>query len=136
MNEGEAPESEPAPDDDEAAGNEPDDLDELLAGLEEILQSGDAEEIDELPAPDLPSRDLEQDIRLKRIYANWLLGLLIGQLLIADGVFVVYAWAGRGWNLEAGVINGWLAATLIEIVGIVLVVARYLFPRRDVSPGD
>lgn len=35
-----------------------------------------------------------------------------------------------------GVIQVWLAATLLELVGVVLVVTRYLFPRRDlVAPA-
>lgn len=75
--------------------------------------------------------DLRQDVQLKRRYAKWLLILVAAQLLAADVVFVVYAWAGKGWELPAGVIEVWLAATLVELVGVVLVVTRYLFPRRD-----
>lgn len=75
--------------------------------------------------------DLRQDVQLKRRYAKWLLILVATQLLVADVVFVVYAWAGRSWDLSAGVIEVWLAATLAELIGVVLVITRYLFPRRD-----
>jgi hypothetical protein len=34
------------------------------------------------------------------------------------------------------VIEVWLAATLVELVGVVLVVTRYLFPRRDLIPAS
>jgi hypothetical protein len=77
--------------------------------------------------------DLRQDIQLKQRYAKWLLILIAAQLLVADLIFVVYAWAGEGWELSAGVIEVWLAATLVELVGVVLVVTRYLFPRRDLE---
>ena len=79
--------------------------------------------------------DLRQDVELKRRYAKWLLILIAAQLVVADLIFVVYAWAGRGWELSPGVIEVWLAATLIELVGVVAVVTRYLFPRRDLLPA-
>jgi Zn-dependent peptidase ImmA (M78 family) len=41
-----------------------------------------------------------QDIQLKRTYAKWLLILVAAQRLIADAVFVAYAWAGEDWPLE------------------------------------
>lgn len=72
-----------------------------------------------------------QDIQLKRTYAKWLLILVAAQLFVADAVFVTYAWAGENWHLETGVIQVWLAATLVELIGVALVITRYLFPRRD-----
>jgi hypothetical protein len=72
-----------------------------------------------------------QDIRLKKRYALGLLWLVGAQLLIADAVFVAYAWAGMGWKLEPEVIQIWLGGTLIELVTVALVVTQYLFPRRD-----
>ncbi len=77
-----------------------------------------------------------QDIRLKKSYAKWLLIMVAAQLAIADAVFVTYAWAGEGWHLDSGVIQVWLGATLVELVGVVLVVTQYLFPKRDRSPVD
>jgi hypothetical protein len=53
------------------------------------------------------------------------------QLAVADVVFIVYAWAGAHWHLTPTVINVWLVGTLVEVIGVVLVVTRYLFPRRD-----
>ncbi len=81
----------------------------------------------------LKGLDHLQDIRLKKFYATSLLCLVAIQLLIADAVFVVYAWAGRQWHLEAGVIQIWLGATLVEMIGVVLVVTQYLFPNRGKS---
>jgi hypothetical protein len=78
-------------------------------------------------------RDLEQDIELKKTYARTLLTAMLLQLAIADAVFVTYAWAGAHWRLTATVINVWLVGTLVEVIGVVLVVTRYLFPRREGS---
>lgn len=115
---------------------------ELIRELVQRMRAGepvdDGAEIDSLPEPaQLHAQDHQQDITLKKKYADWLLGAVIGQLLLANTVFVAYAWAGKGWDLEAVVINVWLGATLVQVIGVVAIVTRYLFPRRDSSPqGD
>lgn len=75
-----------------------------------------------------------QDIQLKKTYAKWLLRLVAAQLFVADAVFVAYAWAGKGWDIDTGVVQVWLVATLVELIGVALVITRYLFPRRDHDP--
>jgi hypothetical protein len=79
----------------------------------------------------LKGLDHWQDIQLKRSYAMALLRLVAGQLFVADAVFIVYAWAGRGWDLEPSVVQFWLGATIVELIGVALVVTQYLFPKRD-----
>lgn len=74
-----------------------------------------------------------QDIQLKKSYAKWLLRLVAAQLFVADAVFVAYAWAGEQWHLDPNVMQFWLSATLVELIGVAVVVTRYLFPRRDRS---
>jgi len=98
-----------------------------------LLASGRTEQSPELPEAysHLAEKELVQDRQLKLAYANWLRWLLCAQLGIADAVFVVYAWAGRKWHLDAAVIDVWLGATVVQVVGIVLVVTRHLFPLRD-----
>lgn len=83
---------------------------------------------------DLERQDRSQDIGLKKRYASWLLTLLSGQIAVTNLVFVVYAWAGRGWDVPDGVVLGWLAATVVELIGVVAIVVHHLFPRRD-HPG-
>ncbi len=73
----------------------------------------------------------EQEHALRERYATWILVVLAGQFLISDAVFVAYAWAGESWEIPAGVIQGWLAAMVIQIVGVAHVVTRHLFPSRD-----
>lgn len=95
----------------------------------ETVEATPLEELD--PATRLRHRDFEQDIILKRRYANILLWAMIGQVAAADVVFILYAHFGAHWKLSGSVINVWLGATLIEVIGVVLVVTRYLFPHRD-----
>jgi hypothetical protein len=99
----------------------------------EVLDAGEVRASAELPhgLRFLHEKELEQDRQLKLSYATWLRRLLAGQLAVADIVFVVYAWVGRRWKLEPIVIDIWLGATVVQVVGIVLVVTRHLFPQRD-----
>jgi glutathione S-transferase len=73
----------------------------------------------------------EQEHGLRQSYAEWLLWLLGAQFLIADAVFVAFAWAGRRWDLPPEVIEVWLASTVVQVLGVVAVVTRHLFPNRD-----
>lgn len=96
------------------------------------MTRADGPDLDTLdPDAALARDDRRQDIALKRRYATWLLWVLLAQLLVADVVFVVYAHVGHEWELSTTVIDSWLAATFLEVVGIVYVVTQHLFPRRD-----
>lgn len=75
----------------------------------------------------------EQEHGLRQKYADGILWLLGAQFLVADVVFVSFAWAGRGWDLTPGVIEVWLAATVVQVVGVVAIVTRHLFPSREGS---
>lgn len=75
----------------------------------------------------------EQEHGLRQKYADWIIWLLAAQLMVADAVFVTFAWAGRSWDLSPGVIEVWLAATVVQVVGVVAVVTRHLFPGPGVN---
>lgn len=116
------------------------------AAVEDVIQSGVAresslpEELRHLPERDraqaieLKRKSAELEHGLKRTYAMWILALLGLQLLLANAIFVAFAWAGENWDLSTAVIQAWLAATAVQIVGVVLVVTRHLFPNRDGKP--
>jgi hypothetical protein len=72
----------------------------------------------------------EQEHGLRQKYADWIIWLLGAQFVVADIVFVVFARAGRSWDLPPGVIEVWLAATVVQVVGVVAIVTRHLFPDR------
>lgn len=73
----------------------------------------------------------EQEHGLRQKYADWIIWLLGAQFVIADAVFVAFAWVGRRWDLPPGVIEVWLAATVVQVVGVVAIVTRHLFPGRE-----
>lgn len=73
----------------------------------------------------------QQEIELRRNYARSLLVVLAVQIIVADAVFCVFAAVGKHWNLSDGVMQVWLAAAVVEIIGVVAIVTRHLFPRRD-----
>jgi hypothetical protein len=75
----------------------------------------------------------EQAHGLRQKYADWIIWLLGAQFVVADAVFVAFAWAGRSWELTPGVIEVWVAATVVQVVGVVAIVTRHLFPNRDGS---
>lgn len=105
----------------------------LSPALSKVLVSPKVQELEKLPSDaELARQDKAQDIKLKKRYANWLLGIMLAQVLIANGVFIKYAHTGVDWQLEAGVIQAWLAATVVQVIGVVLVVVRYLFPQRGI----
>jgi hypothetical protein len=60
-----------------------------------------------------------------------LLVILAVQIVVADVVFCVFAAVGKHWHLSDGVMQIWLAAAVVEVIGVVAVVTRHLFPRRD-----
>jgi hypothetical protein len=47
---------------------------------------------------------------------------------------VAFAWIGENWDLSSGVIEVSFGATVVQVVGIVFIVARHLFPNRDGGP--
>ena len=80
----------------------------------------------------LRKEDIKSDIALKRMYARWMLGLMTAQIVIADVGFFLYGF-GVEWRVDAPVMHVWLVSTVVEVIGVVFGISRYLFPRRDSS---
>jgi hypothetical protein len=97
--------------------------------IRQMSESTDIEPLDELDV-DLARRDRSQNIALKDRYARRLLGLLTVQLILSNGIFALYAGLGWDWKVPDGVMLGWLGTTVVELIGVVLVV-HHLFPARD-----
>lgn len=69
----------------------------------------------------------QADNRSRRRYSVLFPVVLIGQLLTADTVFLIYGYY-NSWRIPSSSIDVWLGASVVEVVGIVLVIVRYLFP--------
>ena len=52
------------------------------------------------------------------------------QLIVVNAVSVIYADDGYHWHPTEGVVQIWLTATFVQIVSVVVVITRSLFPRR------
>ncbi len=60
-------------------------------------------------------------------------GAAAAQFFSANIAFYVYA-KHKHWDIPPDVMIGWLSATVAQIVGIVLVIAKYLFPEGGAKP--
>lgn len=69
----------------------------------------------------------EQDLNLRRMVAKWSIGFVCAQLIAANVFFGWYLWYNRV-DPDAKIMTVWLASTVIEVIGIVAVIARSLFP--------
>jgi len=69
----------------------------------------------------------QNEVDLHRRVGNGALLLMASQLFIADTAFYLYGFE-NGWHIPTAAITTWLAATVIQIVGVVLVIAKNLFP--------
>lgn len=96
-----------------------------MVGDRELADAESADEAEDAPSVEVPweFRHLEERERvqglslrklyaeqehgLRRKYADWIIWMLGAQFLVADAVFVVFAWAGRRWDLPAGVVEVW-----------------------------
>jgi formate hydrogenlyase subunit 3/multisubunit Na+/H+ antiporter MnhD subunit len=65
---------------------------------------------------------------MRDVFGRVLLGVLVVQILGADAVFVLYAWKGVDRNVPTATVSVWLSAVVVQVIGVVLVVVKYLFP--------
>ena len=106
---------------------------EVTALARHVLETGavvrPTEEL--TPWEQLRHEDFRQDIALRRRYARRMLQLLGAELVFVNGMFFLYTWLGVHWKIPSATMQVWLSATVVQVIGIVYVVTRYLFPRRD-----
>jgi hypothetical protein len=72
-------------------------------------------------------RKRQNEVKLHSRVGNGALALMVAQLLIADTAFYIYGFY-NAWDIPTAAITTWLAATVVQIVGVVLVIAKNLFP--------
>jgi hypothetical protein len=92
--------------------------------------------IDDLPVlttDDWENARFRQDHELREDYGRGLLVVMIAQLVAADGLMLAYAVWGVDWKIPNTVMQTWLAATVVQVIGVVYVVVSHLFPKlKDV----
>lgn len=75
--------------------------------------------------------DHELDLKLKSSIGTFARRAVVGQLIVTNFGFAMY-FICTTWGLHSeipeSVIIAWLTTTVVEIVGITLVVTKYLFP--------
>ena len=67
------------------------------------------------------------DLKLSKVVGYGALSVMGVQVLIADAAFFFYGF-DNGWKIPATAIDAWLAAAVIQVIGVVLVIMNYLFP--------
>lgn len=73
--------------------------------------------------------DKTQDRVLKKLYGQWFIGILIGQLVVMNLVFIG---AGLKWiEYSQWQLDLYMTGTLLEVFGIVLIITKNLFPNSE-----
>jgi hypothetical protein len=85
------------------------------------------------PGPGGSTRAVEQRLALQKRYATAFLILMFAQLAATNAAFFVYGWS-RSWAMSDAALLGYIGATFGEIVTIVFIIVRYLFPGTPGAP--
>jgi hypothetical protein len=62
----------------------------------------------------------------RKVYSYGFALVLSVQLGIADAIFWIYG-ASNDWHVPGSTMDAWLGASVVQVIGIVLVITRYLF---------
>jgi cytochrome c-type biogenesis protein CcmH/NrfG len=68
-----------------------------------------------------------QNRRLRYPVAIGALALMVIQVAVSN---VIFGWYGdtNAWEIPSAAISVWMGTTVVEVIGVVLVVMNYLFP--------
>lgn len=127
-----------------------------LFGSETFLQFGSADDAGELyesVVDDGPAEPVEPDykaqlgklkleghsdtLKLRRRLGVAAIVLMAVQLAVADVAFFFYGEA-NDWKIPGEVVIGWLSSVVVQVVGVVFIVAKNLFPANGkvIPDGD
>jgi hypothetical protein len=82
------------------------------------------------PEEEAKTKDLTALTELKQRYGKWILILMGLQLAVVNLVFLLYAWLGFDFKPPEKIVQIWLVATFVQIVSVVVVITRSLFPNE------
>jgi len=83
----------------------------------------------------LRDADHRLDLHLKRVIGYGAIGAAGAQIVLSNIVFAYYVW-WREAELSGQVVVAWYTGVVVEVIGILLVVTRYIFPGRGSSWND
>lgn len=75
-------------------------------------------------------------LQQRRLVASVAGAVAVLQIICADVVFILYAIKGVNWEIPTAAIQAWLAATVVQVIAVVLVITRSLFPNGPAEKGD
>ena len=71
-----------------------------------------------------------QRLRLRRLVAKWAIVFVVVQLLCSNYLFWRFLEVNL-YRINDPVMIAWLSACVVEVIGILVVIARSLFPKKD-----
>ncbi|KFI65717.1 hypothetical protein [Bifidobacterium cuniculi] len=102
-----------------------------LADEESVRESTD--DINKQRRDTAKAQRAEDDNRLRKLMVHWAMRFVGAQLAVCDLVMIGYLIAEicQHHAIYPQVIVAWLGASLVEVIGILWVIARNLFPFHD-----
>lgn len=92
-------------------------------GMVEVARlEAEVETLREELATEVQNRELRRPIAIAALI------LMVLQVIASNAIFVWYG-ATNHWDISAAAISAWMGTTVVEVVGVVLVVMNYLFPK-------
>ena len=80
---------------------------------------------------------LKDENSLRRRLGYSAIGIVITQLFVCDAFVLLYGLycSHNGWEIPSQVVISWMASTIVEVIGLLLVIAKSLFPivKQDVG---
>jgi len=81
----------------------------------------------------LKAENRKQDMELRKRLATWAIAFVGMQLLVSNWFFYIFI-DNNKVAPSSEVMIAWLSASVIEVIGILLVIARSLFPVKGPRP--
>ena len=84
---------------------------------------------------DLVNLQLEQDLTERKKYAGRIFWLIVGWIVAIFAIIVLQGFSAKtGFSISDTVLMTLIGGTTINILGIFIVVANYLFPKTNAAP--
>lgn len=103
---------------------------DVIATIRQSIAENKTQQLTQLdPVTAAKVKDQETDTSLKKLYAIWFIGILIGQLVVMNLIFIAVGLSLLNF-IEPTHLNLFMGGTLAEVFGVVYVITRYLFSKK------